>query len=454
MPKIAVYAGHGGSDPGAVGNGLLEKDLNLAVSNTASGILRQWGYTVLNNRKIDVDRSITADAIYANENRADALVEIHQNSNPGEPSMGSEVIYSTRDTGKGRALAVAVLRQLVALGFADRGVKIMVNAFDQDALGIIRLANMPVIVVECAFINHPGDMERFDVNKVALAIADGIREIFTIYSDGSPVYPGAPLRPGSSGEAVLQIQRCLNNISARYPTIPRLSEDGVFGNETMYAVIRFQQLFGLSADGIVGPITWNRIMAECGSGGGTIPPFPGTSLHMGAVGDSVLQIQRCLNNISYRHPSIPRLTEDGIFGNATLLSVVTFQQIFGLETDGIVGPVTWNRIMTECGSGGGSIPPFPGVSLNVGSIGEAVLQIQRCLNNISARHPSIPKLTEDGIFGNATMNAVITFQRIFGLQADGIVGPITWDRIMRECGYSAQGLQGRTSSGCGCGRVI
>jgi len=347
--QIAVYAGHGGSDPGAIGNGLLEKDLNLAVSNATSDILRQWGYLVLNNRKTDVNRSITLDAIYANENRVDALVEIHQNSNEGVPGTGSEVFYSIRDTGRGRALAVSILRQLVALGFADRGVKTMVNANGEDLFGILRLTNMPAVLVECAFINNPHDMALFNVYSVARAIATGIREVFPI-GVIRPPFPGASLRVGSTGEAVRQIQRCLNNVSVRHPSIPRLTEDGVFGNFTRNAVIAFQRIFGLTADGVVGPITWNRLMNECASGGsGTMPPYPGAPLRIGSSGESVRQVQRCLNNISNRFPAIPRLAQDGAFGNMTRDAVITFQRIFGLTEDGVVGPVTWDKIMSECG---------------------------------------------------------------------------------------------------------
>ena len=438
--QIAVYAGHGGSDPGAIGNGLLEKDLNLAVSNATSDILRQWGYLVLNNRKTDVNRSITLDAIYANENRVDALVEIHQNSNEGVPGTGSEVFYSIRDTGRGRALAVSILRQLVALGFADRGVKTMVNANGEDLFGILRLTNMPAVLVECAFINNPHDMALFNVYSVARAIATGIREVFPI-GVIRPPFPGASLRVGSTGEAVRQVQRCLNNISDRHPTIPKLVEDGVFGNITRNAVIAFQQLFGLAADGVVGPITWDRVMAECASGGGAIPPYPGTALRVGSTGEAVRQIQRCLNNVSVRHPSIPRLTEDGVFGNFTRNAVIAFQRIFGLTADGVVGPITWNRLMNECASGGsGTMPPYPGAPLRIGSSGESVRQVQRCLNNISNRFPAIPRLAQDGAFGNMTRDAVITFQRIFGLTEDGVVGPVTWDKIMSECGYTSRYL--------------
>lgn len=265
MPKIAMYAGHGGSDPGALGNGLRESDLNLAVSNGATAILRGWGYQVINNRTTDVNRSITQDANLANENNVDAVVEIHQNSNVGVPGTGSEVFYSVKDTGKGRQLAGAILRQLVALGFADRGIKTMVNANGQDTLGIIRLTNMPAVLVECAFINNPADMARFDVNNVAMAVAEGIRETFPIGGSGLPPYPGILLRIGSRGESVRQVQRCLNNVSARQPSIQWLVEDGVFGPKTLAAVIAFQEIFGLVSDGIIGPITWGRLRQECGA---------------------------------------------------------------------------------------------------------------------------------------------------------------------------------------------
>jgi len=233
------------------------------VSNAATAILRGWGYQVINNRTTDVNRSITRDANLANENGVDAVIEIHQNSNVGVPGTGSEVFYSINDTGKGKQLAGAILRQLVALGFADRGIKTMVNANGQDALGIIRLTNMPAVLVECAFINNPADMARFDVDRVAMAVAEGIREVFPIRSSGLPPYPGMLLRIGSRGESVRQIQRCLNDVATRQSSIQRLVEDGVFGSRTLDAVTTFQRIFGLVTDGIVGPITWGRLRQEC-----------------------------------------------------------------------------------------------------------------------------------------------------------------------------------------------
>jgi uncharacterized YkwD family protein len=175
-------------------------------------------------------------------------------------------------------------------------------------------------------------------------------------------YPGYLISYGSRGDQVRQIQQCLNNISNSYPQIGRLAEDGAFGNATRNAVVAFQRAFGLTADGIAGPATWNGIMQECqaSGGGGAGPAYPGWLISMGATGDAVRQMQRYLNILANTYPSIPRLSEDGIFGNATRNAVAAFQQQFGLSADGIIGPNTWNAIVQAVNSGSGGPGQGPG----------------------------------------------------------------------------------------------
>jgi len=55
--------------------------------------------------------------------------------------------------------------------------------------------------------------------------------------------------------------------------------------------------------------------------------------------------------------------------------------------------------------------------------------LQLYLNRIAEAYPSIPTVTADGVFGNATEQAVLAFQNEFGLSPNGVVGPVTWDRI-------------------------
>ncbi len=72
---------------------------------------------------------------------------------------------------------------------------------------------------------------------------------------------------------------------------------------------------------------------------------------------------------------------------------------------------------------------WPGYDLTIGSSGQKVLQLQEQLNRIAQNYPALPIIVEDGIFGSATADSVRTFQRIFGLPANGIVDYPTWYKI-------------------------
>ena len=74
-------------------------------------------------------------------------------------------------------------------------------------------------------------------------------------------YPGTPVRLGDRGEPVVRIQTMLNRISRDYPAIPKVQPvDGIFGASTEQSVIKFQQIFSLTPDGVVGNATWYKLV--------------------------------------------------------------------------------------------------------------------------------------------------------------------------------------------------
>ncbi len=77
-------------------------------------------------------------------------------------------------------------------------------------------------------------------------------------------------------------------------------------------------------------------------------------------------------------------------------------------------------------------PSYPGRALRLGDVGQDIARVQFALNRVSQNYPSIPRIgTVDGIFTEATEQAVRAFQRVFNLQVDGIVGPATWYELRR-----------------------
>ena len=175
---------------------------------------------------------------------------------------------------------------------------------------------------------------------------------------------------------------------------------------------------------------------------GITSSYPGTPLRRGSSGPNVVVIQTALNRIAQNYPAIPKIpTVDGIFGSRTEATVTAFQQIFGLNPDGIVGPGTWYQIirlytavtsLSELRSQGQqfyAINWSPPGGLEVGDTGEKVRLLQYMLSVLSAHIPSIPPLNIDGIYGQATRAAVLAAQRRFGLPETGTVGQQTWDRI-------------------------
>lgn len=204
--------------------------------------------------------------------------------------------------------------------------------------GTVTLANQGLSPLQILRSYYPNDIEIVETNIISGVLSS---------------YPGTPLKAGSRGLDVQTIQAYLNRIRKNYPAIPAITDEtGVFGDSTKAAVIKFQNIFNLTPDGIVGKSTWYKIsnlytavarLGELDSEGnslgiGTVPPD--AMLRLGTSGQNVITLQYLLNVVSEYYPGIPAPAQDGIFGDGTQQAVIAFQRAMDLNADGIVGPLT------------------------------------------------------------------------------------------------------------------
>ena len=264
--------------------------------------------------------------------------------------------------------------------------------------------------------------------------------------------PPVTLQEGDTGRDVELIQRKLNRISVNFPGIPKIyPADGFFDVSTTDAVRKFQEVFGLDADGLVGRATWNRIQSiynavkklyDINSEGLSVTDVTtrfSSTLSEGDSGDGVLTVQYYLSYIALFVPTVIETAFDGSFGPSTANSVRSFQRTYGLPETGEVDRATWDRIENvyygfvaeiDYEFRQGRILPFPGRVLREGIEGNDVRVLQEYLNFIANTYPSIPKVNVDGIFGPSTAAQVEEFKRIFEIPGteERVSAPV-WNAI-------------------------
>lgn len=282
-------------------------------------------------------------------------------------------------------------------------------------------------------------------NRVQLVTTDNIAAI-------PSSYPGSPLRRGSTGTNVRILQKQLSRIAKDYPSFGKPVVTGTFDEATENSVKKFQKQFSLTADGVVGRPTWNKVsfiyvsvkdLAELTSEGETAEGtqsaggWPGTVLRRGSTGSSVEQVQFWLSDLAQFDSSLVRVTVDGSYGAATERAVRTFQQKQSLTADGVVGQRTWNTLYAawvdaQSDLGGTA---WPGTALRRGAAGMEVRLVQFWLRLAADNYSALRTVTVDGSYGAATVSAVEAFQTLFGLTPDGVVGRSTWNKL-KEVGLA------------------
>jgi peptidoglycan hydrolase-like protein with peptidoglycan-binding domain len=148
-----------------------------------------------------------------------------------------------------------------------------------------------------------------------------------------PADPIAPFPLARRGDNIFPVRPLQQLLRARNHPV---AVDGNFGPNTESAVKAFQQSRGLAADGIVGPLTWGKLIVQ---------------VKKGSTGDAVRAVQEVIKFHDLSGGEAPPVQIDGIFGPRTDTFVRGFQTALGIASDGIVGPITWRALVSGMLSG-------------------------------------------------------------------------------------------------------
>lgn len=155
---VFLSAGHGGKDPGAVGNGLKEKDINLQIMLANRAVLERHGLKVVCSRTKDENDPVAEEVREANACKATIAMSHHINSATNNKADGSETYYYS-GSADGKRLAELCEKYTKELGQNSRGAK------PQSGLWFLRGTNMVAVLTESAFICNPNDISIVDSLK-------------------------------------------------------------------------------------------------------------------------------------------------------------------------------------------------------------------------------------------------------------------------------------------------
>lgn len=293
--KVNVHGGHSLKCRGA--SGLLDEvNEDRAVKNKVIELLRANGHTVYDCTD-DVGATQNANlrniVNKCNAHKVDLDVSIHLNAGGG---TGTEV-YVYSDSSKAKGYAQRIVNNISnSLGIRNRGVKTRTNLY------VLRKTKSPSLLIECCFVDNATDKAKWNVDKCAKAIVEGILNV-TVNNVTHTEAPKPTLKPTVN-----------NNTN-------KLNYDGWVARLQTELNNQFHK--GLAVDGLRGPKTLDACV----------------TVKRGAKGNITRLIQERLNSVGFK------LSTDGIFGGGTENAVKVFQRNRGLSADGIVGRNTWEWLL-------------------------------------------------------------------------------------------------------------
>lgn len=176
---IVVDSGHGGADPGKVGEGdILEKDINLAIALKLKDKLESAQIKVILTRDSDQDLSGEADknkkvadltrrCDIINNSGADMVISIHQNSYVTPKAVGAQMFYYKKSE-QGKVIAQGMQQILAEKLGTTRQIKSDVNYY------ILLHSNLPTVIAECGFLSNAQEAQMLCTDEYQEKVADAL----------------------------------------------------------------------------------------------------------------------------------------------------------------------------------------------------------------------------------------------------------------------------------------
>lgn len=212
------------------------------------------------------------------------------------------------------------------------------------------------------------------------------------------------LKAGSQGTEVSELQATLKLLGYYSGTV-----DGLYGESTANAVTQFQQAAGLRPDGVVGPVTWNRLFPPSPPAAETPTASPGAATT--AAGFPVPSDTTPAPRPATGSPPSPGPKPAAKPGNTRPATAK---------------PNPKPAAAPEAPRAPAGAEPVTLPVLRLGMRGPAVTALQERLRAIG-----VFRGAADGVFGQETQTAVKAAQKRFSLEPDGVVGPSTWSALLR-----------------------
>ncbi|KZE38791.1 hypothetical protein AV656_07770 [Bhargavaea cecembensis] len=442
--KVVVDPGHGGHDAGALGNGLLEKNLNLKLSLMINQKLNaSYIVNTRMTRDSDIFLSLRERTDLANDWGADLLVSVHHNASGG--SGYEDYIHSGNATAKDREVQNEINKEVQKVlnryGLNNRGKK-------SANFHVLRESGMTSILLEILFVDNPTDAAHLRnnnfMNDMASAITLGIAQAMDLplKENASAPSTGSGGAEHASGINVQQLngtfESTANNLNVRtgnttqYRSLGKLNQ----GDKIQVTGVTSNGWYRFSFNGTTAYVSGDYLKQIAAA-----PSTPsngmiyGKTLSLGSTGSAVKDWQRDMNTVGFK------MGIDGSFGYGSRTAAIAFQKKYGLTPDGYFGPSSQQKMASLLnGSSKPAKPAKPaepektekpatsggmiyGKTLSLGATGSAVKDWQRDMNTVGF------KMAIDGSFGYGSRTAAIAFQKKYGLTPDGYFGPSSQQKM-------------------------